>query len=141
MNEPRQATCLELFFDLIFVEALGKVTHFLTHVHDGHLSEGIWWKFVLVFIPLWWIWVGHTVYSNRFDADARSHRVITLLLMSLLVILSVVVSEEIVNNYVVFVIIYGIARLLIVGLYFSAAYKYPLMSTEFSANLVVQKTV
>ncbi|MCP4372406.1 MAG: low temperature requirement protein A [Deltaproteobacteria bacterium] len=72
----RQATWLELFFDLIFVVALGRVTHFLVHVHHGHLSEGIWWKFILVFIPLWWVWVGHTVYSNRFDADTRPHRVI-----------------------------------------------------------------
>ncbi len=78
----RQATWLELFFDLIFVVALGKVTHFLTHVHNGHLDAGVWWKFFLVFIPLWWLWVGHTLYSNRFDADSRSHRMITLLLMS-----------------------------------------------------------
>ena len=32
---------LRIFFDLIFVVALGKVTHFLVHVHHGHLSEGI----------------------------------------------------------------------------------------------------
>ncbi len=57
-----QATWLELFFDLIFVVALGKVTHFLTHIHHGHLDARVWWKFFLVFIPLWWIWVGHTVY-------------------------------------------------------------------------------
>ncbi len=125
MNEPRQATWLELFFDLIFVVALGKVTHFLTHVHHGHLSEGIWWKFALVFIPLWWIWVGHTVYSNRFDADARAHRIITLFLMSLLVMLSVVVSEDIADSFTLFVSIYCLARFLIVGLYFFSAYKYP----------------
>ncbi len=121
----RQATWLELFFDLIFVVALGKVTHFLVHVHHGHLSEGIWWKFVLVFIPLWWIWVGHTVYSNRFDADNRPHRVITLFLMSLLILLSVVVGEDISKNYVIFIVIYGIARLFIAGMYFSAAHNYP----------------
>jgi len=96
--KDRQATWLELFFDLIFVVALGKVTHFLVHVHNGHLSEGVWWKVVLVFVPLWWIWVGHTVYSNRFDADTRPHRVVTLFLMSLLILLSVVVGEDIIKN-------------------------------------------
>jgi len=121
----RQATWLELFFDLIFVVALGKVTHFLVHVHHGHLDEGVWWKFVLVFIPLWWVWVGHTVYSNRFDADTRPHRVTTLCLMSLLIWLSVVVNKDIINNYKTFIVIYGIARFFIVGMYFSAARKYP----------------
>ncbi|MCP4271272.1 MAG: low temperature requirement protein A [Gammaproteobacteria bacterium] len=123
--EPRQATWLELFFDLIFVVALGKVTHFLTHVHDSHLDEGIWRKFVLVFIPLWWIWVGHTVYSNRFDSDSRPHRVITLLLMFLLVMLSVVVSNDIAENLTLLVVIYSMARFMIIGLYFSAAHQYP----------------
>ncbi len=55
--KERQATWLELFFDLIFVVALGKVTHLLVHVHHGHLDEGILWKFFLIFIPLWWIWL------------------------------------------------------------------------------------
>lgn len=121
----RQATWLELFFDLIFVVALGKVTHLLVHVHNSHLSEGIWWKFVLLFIPLWWIWVGHTTYSNRFDADTRPHRVITLFLMFLLVLMSVIVNEDIHNNYVVFVVIYAIARLFIAGMYFASAHNYP----------------
>ncbi len=123
--KDRQATWLELFFDLIFVVALGKVTHFLAHVHHGHLSEGIWFKFILVFIPLWWIWVGHIVYSNRFDADTRPHRLITLFLMSLLILLSVVVGEDINKNYLVFIMIYCIARLFIAGLYFGAAHSYP----------------
>jgi low temperature requirement protein LtrA len=35
--KDRQATWLELFFDLIFVVALGKATHFLVHVHHGLL--------------------------------------------------------------------------------------------------------
>ncbi len=136
----RQATWLELFFDLIFVVALGKVTHLLVHVHHGHLSEGIWWKFMLVFIPLWWIWVGHTVYSNRFDADTRPHRVITLLLMSLLILLSVVVNEDIHHNYVVFIVIYGIARFLIAGMYFSAAHHYP-DKAGFSSKIGVFFTI
>lgn len=73
--QPRQATWLELFFDLIFVVALGKLTHFLVHTHHGHLPGHVWLSFILTFIPMWWIWVGHMVYSNRFDSDSRPHRV------------------------------------------------------------------
>jgi len=34
-----------------------------------------------VFLPLWWIWAGHTIYANRFDTDSRQHRLSTLLIM------------------------------------------------------------
>ncbi len=125
LDETRQATWLELFFDLIFVVALGKVTHLLAHVHHGNLPEGVWWEFILYFIPLWWIWVGHMVFSNRFDSDSRPHRVTTLFLMFLLILLSVVVSNEVLRNYLVFILIYCIARLFIVGMYFFASKKYP----------------
>lgn len=124
-NEIRQATWLELFFDLIFVVALGKITHLLSHVHDGHLSHGVWLKFVLLFIPLWWIWIGHTTYSNRFDADERPHRVATLLLMFLLILFSVLIDQEMDRNFHLFAGVYVGARLLIAGFYFNAAKSYP----------------
>ena len=54
--KSRQATWLELFFDLIFVVALGKLTHFWAHPHHGHLSEHVWLSLILTFIPMWWIW-------------------------------------------------------------------------------------
>ncbi|GAA4846786.1 low temperature requirement protein A [Algivirga pacifica] len=125
LNEERKATWLELFFDLIFVVALGKTTHLLSHTHHGHLEEGSWVRFIIVFIPLWWIWVGHTVFSNRFDADERPHRLATLLLMFLLIILSVLINEDIGKNYQLFIAVYSIARLFIAGFYFLASKDYP----------------
>jgi low temperature requirement protein LtrA len=125
MREPRQATWLELFFDLIFVVAMGKLTHLLAHAHDGHLSHGVWPHFFLTFVPMWWIWVGHTVYNNRFDADTRPHRVATLVLMFLLMPASIFAGKTIFHNHVPFVICYCIARLFIVGMYYGAARRYP----------------
>ena len=121
LSELRHATWLELFFDLIFVVALGKLTHLLAHTHHGHLAPGVWFHFILAFVPMWWIWVGHTVYSNRFDADTRRHRIATLFLMFLIMLASVHLGEEIIHNHVPFVIIYCFARLFISWLYFSAA--------------------
>ncbi len=34
----RQATWLELFFDLVFVAVIGVIAHTLGHTHHGHLS-------------------------------------------------------------------------------------------------------
>ncbi|MGN5478487.1 low temperature requirement protein A [Cupriavidus basilensis] len=58
-------------FDLIFVVAIGDLTHIPNHTHEGHLDPLQFWQYVLAFIPLWWIWVSHTIYANRFDADNR----------------------------------------------------------------------
>ena len=134
MVEPRQATWLELFFDLIFVVALGKVTHLLAHTHHGHLEPNVWPVFFLTFIPLWWLWVGHTVYSNRFDSDARPHRFITLFIMFLMLLMSVKIDGHIHRHYGLFVGVYGIARLIIAGLYFRSAKNYP-DKAEFASKV------
>ena len=70
----RRATWLELFFDLIFVVALSDASEMLNETHDGHIAPDQFLHFVLVFLPLWWIWAGHTIYANRFDTDSRQHR-------------------------------------------------------------------
>ena len=137
---PRQATWLELFFDLIFVVALGKLTHFLAHTHHGHLSDHVWLSFFMTFIPMWWIWVGHTVYSNRFDADSRPHRVITLLLMSIIMLCSITLKEDLSVSYIPFMLGYSTARLFIAGLYFSAARAYP-EKKGFAKNMSVTFTI
>ncbi len=47
-DKNRHATWLELFFDLIFVVAIGKVTHILGHVHHGHFEPEQVWTFLLL---------------------------------------------------------------------------------------------
>ena len=88
----RRATWLELFFDLIFVVALSDVGEILSEAHDGHIAPQQFLHFVLMFLPLWWIWAGHTIYANRFDTDSRQHRLSTLLIMFLLIVISAQVS-------------------------------------------------
>src|SRR5690606_24542859 len=100
----RHATWLELFFDLIFVVTVGDVTHILSHTHEGHLDPFQFWKFVLVFIPLWWIWASHTMYANRFDADDRQNRLATLFIMFLLIIISGLIGERFVASFEVIVV-------------------------------------
>jgi len=63
--DERHATWTELFFDLVFVAAiaeLGGVVH-----HDPSL-EGIL-KMAGLFVPVWWVWIGYTLYADRFDSD------------------------------------------------------------------------
>lgn len=117
LRNDRHATWLELFFDLIFVVALGKVTHLLAYTHQQQLEAGAFPRFFILFIPFWWIWVLHTSFSNRFDSDNRFHRILTLLLMIVLIILSTTLDAGAVESYRLFLLVFVVAKLIIAALY------------------------
>lgn len=117
--EPhRHATWLELFFDLIFVVAIGDVTHILNHTHERHLAPLQFWQYVLTFIPLWWIWVSHTMYANRFDADDRKHRLATLFIMFLVIIISGLIDQRFLASFEVIIVCYACSKYIIAMMYF-----------------------
>ena len=72
---PRHATWFELFFDLVFVAAIAGVSHRLAHnIAHGETTWSIF-AFAVLFIPVWWAWVGEVYYATRFDCDEdRVHR-------------------------------------------------------------------
>ncbi len=117
--EPnRRATWLELFFDLIFVVAIGDVTHILNHTHEGHLDPLRFLQYVLIFIPLWWIWVSHTMYANRFDTDDRKHRLATMLIMFLMTIISGLVDQRFLTSFTAIIVCYAGSKYIIAIMYF-----------------------
>src|SRR5205085_919414 len=69
-EEERRATWLELFFDLVFVVAVGQVAHRLTH----DTSTAGFLRFAGLFVPVLWAWTGFTFYANRFDTDDAIYR-------------------------------------------------------------------
>jgi low temperature requirement protein LtrA len=69
----RKVTWLELFFDLIFVAAVGQVAEPLRHEYA--LAELV--RFTPLFVLIWWAWMGHTVFSTRFDTDDVVQRALT----------------------------------------------------------------
>jgi len=115
----RQATWLELFFDLIFVVALGKVTHLLAETHEGQISMETVLTFALLFLPFWWVWTLHTSFSNRLDGEKDLHKVLTLLLMFLLIMLSTTLNAGVDNNHILFLVVYGTVKLCVIGIYVS----------------------
>lgn len=123
--EPnRRATWLELFFDLIFVVTISDVTHILSHTHEGHLDPLQFWKFVLIFIPFWWIWASHTMYANRFDADDRKHRLATLFIMFLLIVLSGLIDQRFLAAFDAIIVCYVGSRYIIAMMYLVSKYRH-----------------
>ncbi|MGW5867154.1 low temperature requirement protein A [Streptomyces sp. NPDC055239] len=70
---PRRATWFELFGDLVFVAAVGQVTHRV----GGHPGAASIAAAAALFIPLWWTWVLYAVCANRADRDLTAQRLLT----------------------------------------------------------------
>ncbi len=120
-NQDRHATWLELFYDLIFVIAIGQLTTFfskdLTLVSLGH--------FVLLFIPIWWAWTGHTMYANRFELDDSGHRVLTLTQVLGSLFIAVFIQEALLEESYLFACAYLFIRVVLLGMYLRIYIRHP----------------
>jgi low temperature requirement protein LtrA len=120
----RHATWLEAFFDLIFVVTIDDVTHILSHTREGHLDPFQFLKFVLIFMPLWWLWASHTMYDNRFDTDDRKHRLATLVIMFLLLIISGLIDKRFLASFDAIVACYAGSKYIIAMMYFVSKHRH-----------------
>ncbi|CAB4934784.1 unannotated protein [freshwater metagenome] len=69
-GDDRHATWLELFFDLVIVAAVISLAGRLVQEPD---LVGVL-RFIALFIPIAWAWMGFTYYANRFDSDDLIYR-------------------------------------------------------------------
>ncbi|MBZ9713201.1 low temperature requirement protein A [Deinococcus multiflagellatus] len=115
-DEARRVTFLELFTDLIFVVVIARLAHHLT-LHPDLAGAR---DFALLFVPVWWVWIGLTVYSERFETYDLSFRVFTLL--HLLAVSGMAASAEygLGKTATAFALSYVAARVLITFMWWRA---------------------
>ena len=65
----KRVSMLELFYDLIFVYAISRMTMMIHHLHSGALSPVIYGEFIIVVIMVLQLWLYQTVYINRFGTS------------------------------------------------------------------------
>jgi low temperature requirement protein LtrA len=118
--QNRHATWLELFFDLVFVSSIGIVTHQLAHTHNNHIDSKQIWMFPLQFLSIWWIWILHTLFANRFDTDSRYHRISSLAIMFLMITMTAFLGNDLFENYSLFIGFYSVIQIIIAILYISS---------------------
>ena len=104
--DEKKVTWLELFYDLLFVAAVAGATHVLLHVEDGYIHPEYLLKFVLIFIPIWWAWVGQTIFINRFGKDVFHQRLFLILQMFFVLIMTSSLSADFDPYYLSFLIGY-----------------------------------
>lgn len=117
MEPGRRVTWLELFFDLVFVAAVAQVG---THLRDDYSVTGLL-RFSLLFVLIWWAWVGHTSFSTRFDTDDLLQRGSTWLQMFLVAVMAINATGALDSrDSAGFAAAYSIMRLVLVAQYLRA---------------------
>jgi low temperature requirement protein LtrA len=78
----RQATWLELLFDLSFVVAVAQASSALEHaLARGHAGAGLL-SYGLVFAAIWWAWMAFTWFANVFDTDDVPYRLLMMVMIA-----------------------------------------------------------
>ncbi len=81
-EEHRQASWLELFFDLSFVVAVAQVAVQLEHyLAEGEVGHGVT-VYLMVFGAIWLAWISFSWFANSFDTDDVPYRVLMIVMIA-----------------------------------------------------------
>ncbi|GAB1644500.1 low temperature requirement protein A [Krasilnikovia sp. MM14-A1259] len=112
--EPRRpVSSFELFFDLVFVFSLTRVTDLILHdPHAGGVLRGM-----LVLALLWWAWGAYAWLTNAVGTDSAAARVVVLAAMGAMLVVAVAVPLASAENALPFALAYLVVRVLHLVLY------------------------
>ncbi|USN54049.1 MAG: low temperature requirement protein A [Candidatus Nomurabacteria bacterium] len=101
-------------------------------------------RFVLLFIPIWWVWIGHTLYNDRFETDDVSHKLLTFLMMLPIAGLAIFARDGLDSTAFGFGVSYILARLVLIFLWIRGGYHNPeirkttgIYSIGFSTSVIL----
>ncbi|WP_138431121.1 low temperature requirement protein A [Fodinibius saliphilus] len=129
-EEHRQASFLELFFDLCFVVAIAQAAAQLHHaIAEDHVVSGII-SFSMVFFAIWWAWMNFTWFASAYDNDDIPFRIATFIQIAGALILAAGVQQGFVNqNFNIIFIGYLVMRVALASLWIRAAFHDPSLKT------------
>jgi low temperature requirement protein LtrA len=112
-DRERRVGWLELFYDLVFVVVISQVSH--------KLGEDVSWAglgaYVLLFASSWWVWIGGTIYAERFENDDVAHRIFTFLQMLPVAGMAAFTHDGLGHTSTGFALSYVAARAILIGLW------------------------
>ena len=84
----------ELFYDLVFVFAISKVTTLIDHLHNGILTWNSFLDFFIAILFLIDSWMIQTDYTNRYGKNSLFNIVIMFINMGLLLFISNLIKDD-----------------------------------------------
>lgn len=126
----RQASFLELFFDLCFVVAIAQAATELHHaLAEDHIYSGVL-SFLTVFFAIWWAWMNFTWFASAYDNDDVPYRIAALVQIVGALILAAGVQRGFEQqNFDVIFLGYAVMRAGLVALWIRAALNDPARKT------------
>ncbi|MGB9372088.1 MAG: low temperature requirement protein A [Halobacteriota archaeon] len=116
--EELHTTWLELFYDLVVAVAVTQAAIPLS----GVLSRTVISLFFGLFLLVWWVWSGHTVYTTRFETDDTLYVLLAFAQMLAVVGIAVAIPQVGLGNTRGFGIAYLASRLILLVLLARAWY-------------------
>ena len=99
----------ELYFDLVFVVAVTRVAALIEHRHDG---VGLL-RALIVFIPIYWTWVGASMLTNQNDAERPGLRLRLFAVALAGIFMSLAVEDAYADTGVLLAVSYWAGRLVL----------------------------
>ena len=139
-DTAKRVTWLELFYDLIFVVVISRLAHHLGAHPDVAGLQG----FVLLFVPVWWVWVSGTYYNERFETFDLSFRFFVFLQILAVAAIAATAEQGTGRTAAGFALSYAAARLIVTLLWWRAGRHNPAVRpvtdvyvTGFSVSIAV----
>lgn len=89
----------ELFYDLVFVYAISKMTGLIHHLEHGVLSPFHFFTFIIALMLMVNTWMIQTVFTNRYGKNSLFNMIIMFVDMGLLMTLSNGFTTEWQDNF------------------------------------------
>ncbi|HLM89032.1 MAG TPA: low temperature requirement protein A [Streptosporangiaceae bacterium] len=131
-RDERSSSWLELFFDLVFAGAVSQLAGAL----QDHPSLGSLARFVMLFTPIWWLWVQFAFYADRHESNDATHRGAFLAAILLCVGLAASAPRALSGDTTGFVIAFACLRALQLLLYARARRHLPATSALYTRYLI-----
>ncbi|MGH2949184.1 MAG: low temperature requirement protein A [Solirubrobacteraceae bacterium] len=117
-HAPEQrVTPLELFFDLVFVFAITRVTGLMAHdLSWTSMAQGL-----LVLAALWWGWSAYAWLTNHVSGEDGRARLVVFVAMAAMVLVSLAVPEAFDAHALLFALGYFVMRMGHLALYWASS--------------------
>jgi low temperature requirement protein LtrA len=117
----QRVTPLELFFDLVFVFAITRVTSLMAHdLSWTSIGQGL-----LVLAALWWGWAAFAWLTNHVAGEDFRARIVVFVAMAAMVLVALAVPEAFGDHALLFALAYLVMRMAHLGLYWVASREDP----------------
>ena len=135
-QRERRTSWLELFYDLVFVVVVSEVAPYLA----GHVSLAGVLGYVLLFLALWWAWIGGTFYTERFETNDISYRLIIFLQMIPVAAMAIFAHGALGETGPQFALAYAAERTLIIAIWLRGGLHNPVfrpVSYRYAAGFAI----